>query len=147
MTAETNQELPSTAMGFRLFRSISLISPAVAVWILVGVANILRICRGMDGVYSLVRSYPAPSQATAAVDGMAVKQAVTRATVFFPFSTQCLIRSAVTVALLRTRGVVAHLVIGCRQLPFAAHAWVEVDGRPFNEDEDVARLYVVIDRI
>ena len=45
----------------------------------------------------------------------------------------CLQRSVCTVRLLRKHGVVAHLVIGCRLVPFFSHAWVEVDGRIVND--------------
>src|SRR5580700_7761594 len=38
----------------------------------------------------------------------------------------CLQRSAATVWLLRRHGITAQLVIGAQQLPFKAHAWVEV---------------------
>jgi len=33
------------------------------------------------------------------------------------------------------------MVIGAQKLPFAAHAWVEVDGLAINENKDVQTLY------
>ena len=41
----------------------------------------------------------------------------------------CLQRSAATACLLKRYGVAAQMVIGAQQMPFKAHAWVEVDGR------------------
>jgi hypothetical protein len=47
-----------------------------------------------------------------------------------PGDTRCLVRSLVLVRLLARRGVPARLIIGVtRTGPFAAHAWVERDGR------------------
>jgi Transglutaminase-like superfamily len=47
-----------------------------------------------------------------------------------PADSRCLMRSLVLTALLSHRGIGSTLVIGTRSHPaFAAHAWVEVDGR------------------
>lgn len=58
----------------------------------------------------------------------------------------CLQRSASTTCLLRKYGVPAQLVIGVQQLPFRAHAWVEVDGRVVNDKPYMAEKYVLLDR-
>jgi len=58
----------------------------------------------------------------------------------------CLQRSAATVCLLRRAGVPARLVIGAQQLPFKAHAWVEVDGRVVNDRPYTPEMYSVLDR-
>ena len=47
----------------------------------------------------------------------------------------CLRRSLAVVLLCRARGVWPTWCVGARTLPpFAAHAWVEADGRPVDED-------------
>jgi Transglutaminase-like superfamily len=47
----------------------------------------------------------------------------------------CLARSLATVLLCRARGYWPTWCVGCRRLPpFAAHAWVEVDGVMVGED-------------
>jgi hypothetical protein len=38
------------------------------------------------------------------------------------------------------------MVIGAQQLPFKAHAWVEVDGRVVNDKPYVPEMYTVLDR-
>jgi transglutaminase superfamily protein len=58
----------------------------------------------------------------------------------------CLQRSAATVCLLRKNGVSAHLVIGAQQMPFKAHAWVEVDGIVVNDKQYIGELYAILDR-
>ena len=58
----------------------------------------------------------------------------------------CLQRSAATVSLLRDYGVPADMVIGAQQMPFRAHAWVEVRGRIVNDKPYVSEIYAVLDR-
>jgi hypothetical protein len=58
----------------------------------------------------------------------------------------CLQRSAATTCLLRWHGVPAQLVIGAQQLPFKAHAWVEVEGRVVNDKPYTPEMYAVLDR-
>jgi hypothetical protein len=38
------------------------------------------------------------------------------------------------------------MVIGAQQLPFKAHAWVEVDGRVVNDKQHVPEMYAVLNR-
>jgi hypothetical protein len=67
------------------------------------------------------RAYPA---------GLRLGMAVTRVLGTLPQDPRCLTKSLVLSALLARRGIAATLVIGVRPEPFAAHAWVEHDGRP-----------------
>lgn len=69
--------------------------------------------------------------------------AVNHACVWYPKRVLCLQRSAVTTCMLRSQGVAAHMVYGAQKLPFKAHAWVEVDGRPVNERTEVQAIYGV----
>ena len=59
----------------------------------------------------------------------------------------CLQRSAAITCLLRELGVPAQLVIGAQQIPFRAHAWVEVNGRVIHERSDVHAIFAVLDRV
>jgi len=58
----------------------------------------------------------------------------------------CLQRSAATTCLLKRCGVPARLVIGAQQIPFKAHAWVEVDGSVVNDKPYVSQIYAVLDK-
>lgn len=58
----------------------------------------------------------------------------------------CLQRSATTTCLLRRYGVPAQLVIGAQQMPFKAHAWVEVEGIVVNDKSYTPSMYAVLDR-
>ena len=58
----------------------------------------------------------------------------------------CLQRSAATACLLKRHGVPAQMVIGAQQLPFKAHAWVEVNGQVVNDRPYTQEMYEVLDR-
>jgi hypothetical protein len=58
----------------------------------------------------------------------------------------CLQRSAATACLLKRYGVPAQLVIGAQQMPFKAHAWVEVSGRVVNDRPYMPEMYEVLDK-
>lgn len=58
------------------------------------------------------------------------------AAAFFPGRAVCLEQSLALYLLLRRRGVPAELRLGVQAYPFYAHAWVEVDGAPVNEDPE-----------
>ena len=55
-------------------------------------------------------------------------------------------RSAVTACLLKRRGIQAQMVIGAQQMPFKAHAWVEVEGSVVNDRPYTPEMYLVLDR-
>ncbi len=134
-------------LAYRVLGEVGARWPTGAAWCLIALATLLKRTRGLPGVYSLVRNCPVPMAVTSGAPIARTCAAVSAARVMFPFVTHCLVRSATTVVLLRCSGTAAHLVIGCRQLPFAAHAWTEVDGTPLAEEVPPGRFYVEIDRV
>ncbi len=58
----------------------------------------------------------------------------------------CLQHSAATACLLKRFGIPAQLVIGARQKPFKAHAWVEVNGCVVNDKSYTPEMFGVLDR-
>jgi Transglutaminase-like superfamily len=58
----------------------------------------------------------------------------------------CLQRSAATTCLLKECGVSAMMMIGAQQMPFKAHAWVEVEGRVVNDKPYMRQIYAVLDQ-
>lgn len=71
--------------------------------------------------------------------------AVDMACIWYCKEVLCLQRSAVAASLLKRCSVNAQLVVGARQIPFKAHAWVEVDGRVVNDKPYMREIYRVID--
>jgi len=59
----------------------------------------------------------------------------------------CLQRSLATARLMRSCGLGATLVLGCRPEPFVSHAWVEIDGRVVNDSPGYQKLLCVLERI
>ena len=90
---------------------------------------------------SWVKAWPARSRQFQ--DGTIGKicSAVENACVWYPRKALCLQRSAVTTCLLRSQGVPAQMIIGVREMPFLAHAWVEVNGSVVNDWPKVNSFY------
>jgi hypothetical protein len=63
------------------------------------------------------------------------------AAAFFPGRAVCLEQSLALYVLLRRRGVPAELRVGVQVYPFHAHAWVELDGEPVNEDRELVEKF------
>jgi hypothetical protein len=97
-------------------------------------------------LYRKVRNQPL--RATPAPVGAEQRtlSAIDHACIWYWKEVRCLQRSAATVFLLRKSGVAAQLVLGAQQIPFRAHAWVEVDGRIVNDKPYLQDIYSVLDR-
>lgn len=72
--------------------------------------------------------------------------AVDMACIWYWKQVLCLQRSAATSCLLKEHGVAAEMILGAQQMPFKAHAWVEVDGRVVNDKPYMREMYGVLDR-
>jgi len=96
------------------------------------------------GIYDRVRGYPTGKASTATTLDQ-ICEAVDRACVWYWKQVLCLERSVVTACLLKRYGIAAKMVIGAQQVPFKAHAWVEVDAQVVSDDADMRELYQVID--
>jgi hypothetical protein len=61
---------------------------------------------------------------------------VTRVLRRLPSDSRCLFRSLTLLCMLERRGIAQTLVIAVRPQPFAAHAWIEVEGQAMLPDAD-----------
>jgi hypothetical protein len=105
------------------------------------------LARGNFGaLYNKFRSYPVNKECPSREAVERACAAVDMACIWYWKEALCLQRSAATACLLRQLGVPAQMVIGARQIPFKAHAWVEVDGRVINDKPYIAELYAVLER-
>jgi hypothetical protein len=113
---------------------------------LIGADVLLRL-RGFDHFHRVIRRWPTRSaRVTDAADVARIRAAVDQASGFYFKRAWCLQRSAATACLLRLWGFPARLIIGVRRMPFAAHAWVELDGRIINDEPRVCSAFEVIER-
>jgi hypothetical protein len=102
--------------------------------------------RDFAALHDQVRSYPI-QQGTAPRDAVQrICAAVDLASIWYWKTIACLQRSAATACLLRRYGVPAQMVIGVQQMPFKAHAWVEVEGKVVNDKPYMREMYADLDR-
>src|SRR6266850_2734071 len=107
----------------------------------------LYLAKGnFSGLYDTVRSCPIARRATSQNTVERICFAVDMACIWYWKEVLCLQRSAATACLLKKYGVAAQMVIGAQQMPFKAHAWVEVDGRVVNDKSYTPEMYGVLDR-
>ena len=107
----------------------------------------LYLTRGnFAALYSKVRGYPLGLQMQQPDAADKICSAVDMACIWYWKEAPCLQRSAAAACLLKRYGVPAQMVIGAQQMPFKAHAWVEVNGRVVNDKPYTPELYSVLDR-
>lgn len=97
-------------------------------------------------LYEKVRNYPLKTPSEFADATARICAAVDVACIWYWKQVLCLQRSAATSCLLKQFGVPAQMMIGAQQMPFRAHAWVEVDGRVVNDKPYMKEIYAVLDR-
>ena len=97
-------------------------------------------------LYDRVRDYPVAKETPGPEATERICAAMDMASIWYWKEALCLQRSAATACLLKKHGVPAQLVIGAQQMPFKAHAWVEVDGRVVNDKPYMPEIYGVLDR-
>jgi hypothetical protein len=105
------------------------------------------LARGdFEALYNKVRNFPIGKKPASLNSVERVCSAVDMACIWYCKEALCLQRSAATACLLKRHGVPAQLVIGAQQMPFKAHAWVEVDGCVVNDKPYTPEMYAVLDR-
>jgi hypothetical protein len=107
----------------------------------------LYLARGdFHALYNKVRNCPIDNKASSLDAIEHICAAVDMACIWYWKEALCLQRSAATACLLKSCGVPAQLVIGAQQMPFKAHAWVEVDCHVVNDKPYIRDIYAVLDR-
>lgn len=107
----------------------------------------LRIATGnFAALYRKVRECPIAKRAPSFATLERISSALELASIWYPKEILCLQRSAAAACLLRKYGIPAQMVIGAKQMPFKAHAWVEVQGCVVTDKPYVADIYAVLDR-
>jgi hypothetical protein len=107
----------------------------------------LYLARGnFAALYDKVRNYPIGSRTPEPDAIERIDYAIDMASIWYWKEALCLQRSAATACLLKQYAVPAQMVIGAQQMPFKAHAWVEVDGRVVNDKPYMPEMYAVLDR-
>ncbi|HXM09648.1 MAG: lasso peptide biosynthesis B2 protein [Candidatus Sulfotelmatobacter sp.] len=97
-------------------------------------------------LYQKVRSCPVAMSSSHPDVTEKVCAAVNIACIWYWKEVLCLQRSAVTACLLKRYGIRAQMTIGAQQMPFRAHAWVEVNGSVVNDRPHLREVYAVLDQ-
>ena len=97
-------------------------------------------------LYNKVRCYPVAKKAPVPGAVQQICAAMDMACIWYWKKALCLQRSAALACLLKRYGVPAHMVIGAQQMPFKAHAWVEVEGYVVNDKVYMPEIFAVVDR-
>jgi Transglutaminase-like superfamily/Coenzyme PQQ synthesis protein D (PqqD) len=108
--------------------------------------NIMLKLVSFSAFYHTVKLWPVSGEPGDPEAVVPVCEAVDKATTWYPKQAMCLQRSAVATCLLRSRGLPAQMVIGCRKIPFKSHAWAELYGLVVNDKVKVQEFYRVLDR-
>ena len=104
------------------------------------------LARGNFAVlYEKVRNYPIGRSVEVPDAIQRICAAVDMACIWYWKEVLCLQRSAATACLLKRYGVPAQMMIGAQQMPFKAHAWVEVNARVVNDRPYMREMYAVLD--
>lgn len=106
-----------------------------------------HLARGnFAALHDNVRDYPLGEPVGSFDAAERICAAVDMACIWYPKEVLCLQRSAATACLLKRYGVPARMMIGAQQMPFKAHAWVEVCGRVVNDKPYIREMYAVLDQ-
>jgi hypothetical protein len=107
----------------------------------------LYLARGnFAALYNKVRNCPIGKPRPSAHSVERICSAVDMACVWYWKEALCLQRSAATACLLKRYGVPAQMILGAKQMPFKAHAWVEVGRRVVNDRPYTPEIYAALDR-
>ena len=107
----------------------------------------LYLARGnFEALYDKVRRCPVREDRAMPDAARRICRAMDMACIWYWKEARCLQRSAATTCLLKQHGVPAQMIIGAQQMPFKAHAWIEVDGRVVNDKPYMREMYAVLDR-
>ena len=101
--------------------------------------------RDFSALHRTARRYPVARRASS-YPIAAICSAVDRACVWYPKRVLCLQRSITSAFLLKDNGISAEVVLGTQQIPFKAHAWVEVNRRVVNDKPYTPEIYKELDR-
>jgi Transglutaminase-like superfamily len=107
----------------------------------------LYLARGnFSALYNKVRMYPLTAHTPAPDAIVQINHAIDIACLWYWKEALCLQRSAATACLLKKYGIPAQVVIGAQQIPFRAHAWVEVNALVVNDKPYIPEMYEILDR-
>jgi hypothetical protein len=107
------------------------------------VADLVLKLGKVSGIRKMLRHVPTVRLLPGTLQVDDIVRIFNGAAVTYIRNVMCIQRSAALTCLLRLHGIRASFTIGCRSMPFLAHAWVEIAGTPLNEQPHLHNLVVV----
>ncbi|HYR11091.1 MAG TPA: lasso peptide biosynthesis B2 protein [Longimicrobium sp.] len=141
-----SEAMPAPAAPAGTLREALLVA---AGWCMLAAVDVTLRVAGFHRFYRIVEKWPVLRPTPAARRDEVARgtcTAVDRARVYYFKRAWCLQRAAASVCLLRLRGVHGEMVIGVRKIPFAAHAWTEVNGEIVNDPAALRTTYAEMSR-
>jgi hypothetical protein len=120
----------------RLPTPVRFVSYVLAVAVVRAHLRVFGFRRTLRRARAVASGSPRPHRTDAVEVATEIARRVESAAAVFPGRARCLEQSLCVYLLLGRRGIPAELRIGARALPFAAHAWVEVDGQSVNTEPE-----------
>jgi len=109
--------------------------------------DVLMCWRTLPAIYSLVRDQSIVQGSRETLSSIeAICHAMNLASVFYIKPVHCLQHSSATTIQLRRYGWNAEMIIGVQMLPFASHAWAEINEQVVNDKPYVREMYIILDR-
>jgi hypothetical protein len=140
-------ELAPASVGPDVARAnTARVAEVLIAWLLLLLVDIAGKMLGFWTMYRVIGRVPiAPWRAAdPAASTRRVCDAVDAACAGYLHQVYCLQSAAAAVCLARLSGLPARLVIGIRRPPFAAHAWVEIDGQVvMNDRPELSRYHII----
>jgi hypothetical protein len=134
MSAPTPQNLDKLPLGQRVHLGAEVLSTYVRVRWTIRDGDAWRAVSDLrSGVGT---TPPALETGMEPVAAWRLAHIVTRVLHRLPSDSRCLFRSLTLMCMLERRGIAQTLVIAVRPQPFAAHAWIEVEGQAMLPDAD-----------
>jgi hypothetical protein len=124
--------------------ALSFIAWLEILWILLKVRFALKR-RGFGPTWERLQSAPVRRSTTWRVSPLVIDHAVAMAGTLLPGRIRCLEQALTSYILLRPYTPDVALRIGVTPHGFKAHAWVEVGGKPLNENTDFLRTLGVFE--
>lgn len=122
------------------------ITQVLTAYLAIATADLIIRLGGFRALHQAVRNWPVSSyKAAGRLAPEQILSAVDKASAFYRRKARCLQRSCSAVWLLRAAGMPARLIIGCRKLPFLAHAWVEIDNQVVGDSPLIKNLCTPMD--
>jgi hypothetical protein len=134
MSAPTPQNLDKLPLGQRVHLGAEVLSTYVRVRWRIRDGDAWRAVHDLRS--DLRAASPALETGMEPVAAWRLAHIVTRVLRRLPSDSRCLFRSLTLMCMLERRGIAQTLVIAVRPQPFAAHAWIEVEGQAMLPDAD-----------